>query len=285
MMQFNGCQTRNPGYPLHCGRVYMLKYVSRWATPSDILKAGAWLGSRPAMAVSALQTGFRHVTRTHALVLLFVLDACLKYSKESRETILPAITRDLWCVVRALSGTEFEYDVGTLMVHWIEHGFMSGYDDEGVDVVDGFRCSMCKSTFVCAQNRDVHMDLHFHERYARFQTADTEGMRNTKRTWVMGANGVVPAPSKIYSKFADSRLQLSRKRVAKLRMEDVCMPCSPVPLPPRTLSCPVCGDGIARHFDDALDAWVARDCVCIPYSSSCIPDVVHVECAIQNNST
>lgn len=241
-----------------------LFFTRRW-TPNDILAIGYELATLSADAVTQFFAR-QDVPKKHMLVFLFIVDACLKRQTAStRSACCSALSRFIkqaGCSIDDAMG----YEVHSLCVHWVETGLVPAtavfsFDKTVFASWSTHACEhdSCGARFVSRKHRDVHMDVHFHERVALLNVSEVSAAVSAS-TWVMDDTGVPHAVR------AQGYFHTRREAVETLRLRGVRRR-QGSPLPCRRVAalcttCDVCGDVLPdKRFDDALREWVYDDCV------------------------
>lgn len=237
-----------------------LARISRFETIETIKHLGHWVAAHHAVAVSMLDTGFKHVDEVHALPLLCVLDVVLKFSRLSQQTVKPHVPRWLR-LLPAVRDHRFFASAEALVMSWVHHravdgvclaSFLERYKTGRERHV---ACGICGFRFDSALRRDAHMDAHVTAGYTHL----TSQMRcsNTSLGLFAGLE-------------EKKRVQTARQRGLPTR------PHSPIPVTPgevSTTSCAVCGDVCVKTFNDVCNTFVYEQC-----RRDSDGALVHVEC-------
>ena len=230
---------------------------------------GCYLALHLEVAVPDVTAALASVRHTHVLLLLFVVDACMKFSSAAAAALQPLVAAAM-PRLRSVGTHGMAREMHELFVHWVEHGLVRAADVFPTSTLvlgtwTTYACShaACPARFVGKAQRDVHMDLHFDDRY---HTAFHASAQQKPRAWVLDHLGTAhPVPWEGYF--------YARRRKADVVLPS--LPCSPLAVsrvPQAT--CDVCGDALPdRRYADGSSDWVYDDCMLLSGGRA-----VHREC-------
>ena len=262
----------------------MLRLVTRWWSPNDILTIGMDL-SMKCTASEELMIAFKTVLPSHLLVLLYVVDVCMKFSDGGHAAVLKVVP-SLVAAARRSACSAMAYEIHALFVHWVELSLLCSRDvfPTAALVLGSWRTYECEHTgcearFVSATQRAVHMDLHFDERVYALLENDNAALAEERghKAYVTDITGTSTAIT--WSGFFSKR----RTAIALRNHNPSCVRAgSPVRttccLPAlRSSSCPVCGDSLPeKRYADEMCDWVYDDCV--KYDGRILHASCHILC-------
>jgi hypothetical protein len=256
-------------------------------------------------ASEVLSRAYRTCLPSHALLLLYVTDGCLKHSAGIKDTSLKAAAcRYVLASVRVTT-KEMALQIHALAVHWVREGLVEAAAvfptaHLFLQTLPTYGCEhgACPARFVTASQRDVHMDLHFDE--AVYMLRRPTIATPSRRSWLLDDTGRATAVDWV-GFFQRQRHAMSERRLASQARHyssagsigsigSIGGSTSAIrassPLPTRRLAgrgqnpCPVtcsrCGDALPeKQYSDEANEWVLDDCVLVPEDGT----VQHAGCS------
>lgn len=270
-----------------------LTYVTRWWTPLNILQLGCVLASAWPLkdVVQTFANTLHAAPPTHVLVLLYVLDACMKkVNSDARAVITSTLLSAYLPRIGGLTSASMSREVHALAVHWLETGVVTTPDMLFPTATAVFNAwpthgcgfTHCAARFVSAAQRDVHMDFHFDERLTKFARQDSlPTTTDATQAWLVDESGVMQ-PVYRSSFFATRRERVALSRQVATRETPRLgspLPTYKVPVSTHNNRCVVCGDALPpKRYDDDARQWMYDD-VCIVINADSSHSVRHAACS------